>query len=491
MFPEIGPLYSTRARYGFALLACFIAIAVTAVVMSITNDSHVIAAFLAAILLAGWYAGAGPAVLALVLCLLADGVLSSTLGGRHGMIPNVHDIWFVLFAIAAARFGTARRQLATALEAANDQLEVAVAVRANELRYKERYLQEAERLGGIGTWTRPSQAGQRQFWSEGAFRILGLDPGSAAPSRELLRSLIHPDDRPWATGIVDRAVPEGRSFDVEHRIIRPDGEERIVRIVGQPWPDESGTVIEHVGVIIDMTDARRAERELRVAQTATMEARFAARLAERNRLAREMHDTLLQGLTGVALQLLAVTNRIRASREDMDQLRGVIRLAQRTLEDARRAIWDIRIPLDGDQLPAALRGIVEETLRETRVSLDFRTVGDVRPLDAELETTIVRTTREAVTNAVKHAAATEIRVRLAYRRGCVRVTVVADGRGFVVNRDLRAYGGHWGLLGMRERAANSGGSLAVRSKPGRGTVVSFVAPVRSSVQSTAVSSSSP
>ena len=473
----IAPLHSTPARYGFALLTCVVASAVTALAMVMTSDSHVIAALLAAILLTGWYAGAGPAVFALALGLFADGVLSTTLGGRHGMIPNAHDIWFVLFAVGAARFGTARRQMTTALETANDQLESAVVERTEELHRNQRYLEEAERLSDIGTWTRPSHPGLLQYWSEGAFRILGLDPASAAPSRQLLRSMIHPDDRAWATGVVDRAVPEGRSFDVEHRIIRPDGEERIVRIVGQPWADDSGAVVEYVGVVIDLTERRRAERELRAAQTATMEARFAARLAERNRLAREMHDTLLQGFTGVALQLLAVTNRIRASKDDVDDLRGVIGLAQRTLEDARRAIWDIRVPLDADQLPAALRETTEEVLRETSVSLDFRTVGDVRALDAGIETTIARITREAVTNAVKHAAATEIRVRLAYRRGCVRVTVVDDGHGFVFNRDLRAYGGHWGLLGMRERAANAGGSLSVRSRPGRGTVVSFVAPV--------------
>ena len=94
-----------------------------------------------------------------------------------------------------------------------------------------------------------------------------------------------------------------------------------------------------------------------------------------------------------------------------------------------------------------------------------------RPLDPEVEGACLRVVQEAVANVVKHAAASTVRVRVTYGERRLRVSVTDDGRGFDMGSDLPTFGGHWGLLGMRERASQIRGRLRVRSAPGHGTKV--------------------
>jgi signal transduction histidine kinase len=208
-----------------------------------------------------------------------------------------------------------------------------------------------------------------------------------------------------------------------------------------------------------------------------MEARFAAVLDERTRLAREIHDTLLQGFTGVALQLLAATGRVTAPPEVIPTLRDLVTLAQKTLEDARRAVWDMRSPsVDGGDFAATLRSTAEESLQGTGLMLEFGSEGLPRRLDPEVAAAVLRVVQEAIANTVKHAQARRVRVGLVYGAREVRLTVDDDGRGFAVEPDFHTYGGHWGLLGMRERTSQIRAKLSVRSTPGQGTEIVLLAP---------------
>jgi putative membrane protein len=213
---------------------------------------------------------------------------------------------------------------------------------------------------------------------------------------------------------------------------------------------------------------RRRDRRLR--------ARFDAVLEERTRLAREIHDTLLQGFTGVALQLVAVTNRLTGSPEAA-ALSNLVSLAQKTLVDARRAVWDLRRPslAEGD-LAASLRTLAEEHVRGAGLSFEFEVSGAPRPVGPEVETVMARVLQEALTNIVKHAAAGGVRVRLVFERRRLRLYVVDDGRGFGGDPNLPSSEGHWGLRGMRERAAQIRGRLRIRSAPGQGTQLVLLVP---------------
>jgi signal transduction histidine kinase len=163
-----------------------------------------------------------------------------------------------------------------------------------------------------------------------------------------------------------------------------------------------------------VTQPKRDEQALRRARERRIKARFDAVLAERARVAREIHDTLLQGFTGVALQLVAVTNRLIGSPE-ATALRDVISLAQKTLVDARRAVLDLRSPsLAEGNLPASLRMLAQEHTRDAGLSFEFEVSGAPRPVGPEVETVMGRVLQEALTNTVKHAAARGVRVRLTF-----------------------------------------------------------------------------
>jgi signal transduction histidine kinase len=229
--------------------------------------------------------------------------------------------------------------------------------------------------------------------------------------------------------------------------------------------------------------AVRLARAKRRARERVLEARFTAQLEERTRLAREIHDTLLQGFTGVSLQLLAAMEGGRRSdpSDFTASLSGVLALAQKTLADARQAVWDMRpVALEegGDDFAVALASALDRSVAGTPLALDYLVRGVPRTLRPELETVVFRVAQEAITNVVKHAAANTAHVTLCYEDRGVRLTVADDGRGFSVDPDRRTYAGHWGLLGMRERASQLHGKLVVRSAPGAGTKVVLRVPSR-------------
>ncbi|HJQ18990.1 MAG TPA: MEDS domain-containing protein [Gemmatimonadaceae bacterium] len=219
----------------------------------------------------------------------------------------------------------------------------------------------------------------------------------------------------------------------------------------------------------------RQARAKRVARERTLEARFAAVLEERTRLAREIHDSLLQGVTGIALQLRATLPRLRSSAAT-SAIEGVVELAESTIRDARRAVWDMRAPALAQK---GLASALEEAVRRTagRVKLEFVITGKQRELRPEVEDTLFRIGQEATLNAVKHGKAKRISVSLTYKPRSVTLAITDNGRGFNVDQAFRAYSGHWGLLGMRERADRIGAALNIRSAAGRGTVVQLRVPI--------------
>jgi signal transduction histidine kinase len=110
-------------------------------------------------------------------------------------------------------------------------------------------------------------------------------------------------------------------------------------------------------------------------------------------------------------------------------------------------------------------------MRGTGLELRFEVRGVERPTTTQVEAAATRILQESIANTIKPAGARSLRVRLSYRRRSVRLSVSDDGTGFRVEPVFRAFGGHWGLLGMKERASELRGTLTIRSEPGRGTTV--------------------
>ncbi len=207
------------------------------------------------------------------------------------------------------------------------------------------------------------------------------------------------------------------------------------------------------------------------------EARFNAVLQERNRIAREIHDTLAQGLVGVSVQLEIVSrllsSSVDAAREHLDQARVQVR---DSIGEARRAIWQLRSqPSERMDLAARLSKLAADAAANSRVRADVQVRGIYRSLSADMEDELLRIAQEAVTNAIRHGEPAAIHIDLAYESRRVRMTITDDGRGFTVSPDVPPPIGHYGLKGMRERAEQIDAKLTVRSTPGSGTVVSVEA----------------
>jgi signal transduction histidine kinase len=222
--------------------------------------------------------------------------------------------------------------------------------------------------------------------------------------------------------------------------------------------------------------AARLAKAKREARERTLQHRFAATLEERTRLAREIHDSLLQGVAGIALQLRATLPHLTAAPPAVvESIRRSVDLAESTVRDARRAVWDMRAPaLVQRGLPTAL----EEATRREAGDLELRfTVGGAhRRLLPAVEDNVLHIGREAVINAVRHSGARTVAVTLAYRRRDVRLTIADEGRGFNVEQTGWPQGGRWGIVGMRERADRIGAVFSLRSAEGKGTTIELCIP---------------
>lgn len=210
-----------------------------------------------------------------------------------------------------------------------------------------------------------------------------------------------------------------------------------------------------------------------------LRARYDAKLEERTRIAQELHDTLLQGFTGITLQLEGVQRSLPA-RPDVavETLSRVLGLADRTLRDARHMVWDMRAPeLDTMDLATAVGAAVRAAGEQTDVVLNYVVRGDQRRLPLARETAVLRIAREAVTNAVRHAKAQLISVELTYEKRQIQLRISDNGRGLVHDEVVAASKeGHWGMEGMRGRAERLNGTLRIDSAEGRGTDVTLTLP---------------
>jgi signal transduction histidine kinase/ligand-binding sensor domain-containing protein len=214
-------------------------------------------------------------------------------------------------------------------------------------------------------------------------------------------------------------------------------------------------------------------------RVAEVETRFNAVLAERNRIAREIHDTLAQGFIGVSVQLEIVSRLLAVSAESAkEQLDHTRVLVRESIAEARRSIWELRSHEEkGEDLPSRLSRSATQAVGNSAVKLSLQVRGAYRPLNRRIEDELLRIGQEAVMNALRHAEAERVDIELAFEAKALRMTVSDDGRGFAVREDGAGPEGHYGLRGMRERAQQIGAKLTVDSAIGKGTRVFVEAPV--------------
>jgi len=211
-------------------------------------------------------------------------------------------------------------------------------------------------------------------------------------------------------------------------------------------------------------------------------AREAGMLDERQRMAREIHDTLAQGLTGIVTQLQAAERATERTPADPAGWRrhvtAATRLARESLTEARRSVDALRPePLEGCRLTEALAGVAERWSALNATPLRVTTTGTARPIDPEAEFALLRAAQEALANVARHARATRVGLTISYMENEVALDVRDDGVGF--DPALRDHG--FGLVAMRQRIEGLAGRLQVESEPGGGTAVSACVPTAPSL----------
>lgn len=205
-----------------------------------------------------------------------------------------------------------------------------------------------------------------------------------------------------------------------------------------------------------------------------VQAREAGVLDERARMAREIHDTIAQGLAGIVMQLQALDRAQDDPPEWRRHSAAAIQLARESLTEARRSVDALRpAALETGRLSDALSDVASRWSGLHGLPVEVTTTGTVAPLSPDTEFALLRTAQEALANVAKHAHASRIGVTLSYLGDTVALDVRDDGRGF----DPAGPSAGFGLVAMRERIEQLAGTLQVESEPGGGTAVSASVPV--------------
>jgi signal transduction histidine kinase len=215
------------------------------------------------------------------------------------------------------------------------------------------------------------------------------------------------------------------------------------------------------------------------------QAREAGVSDERQRMAREIHDTLAQGLTGIVTQLQAAERFADDQALWRRHVQAATRLARESLSEARRSVHALRPEaLEAVRLGEALAGVAGRWSALHGIPVQVTTTGTARPMPPEADVALLRTAQEALANVAKHARATKVGLTLSYMENEVALDVRDDGRGFEPDRfghgprspDTDVPGGGFGLVAMRQRIESLSGTLQVESEPGAGTAISACIP---------------
>jgi PAS domain S-box-containing protein len=254
-------------------------------------------------------------------------------------------------------------------------------------------------------------------------------------------------------------VLAGHTTTLEMEMSLPTGKKYINSTL-IPDFDSDAQVRGYYGLHIDVSDRKRGEE--------------ASILEERNRMAREIHDSLAQAFTGILLQVGSVTQMLTdaagSTQVYLKRLERIDELARTGLAEARRSVVALRPQLlEEGNLQNALHRLVTQMQSTTKTTLIYESNGTAYSLPTEVENHLLRIGQEALTNAIKYANADKILVELVYEDAQCLLRVKDDGQGFGVGSISSA--GGFGLLGMSERAERIGAQLTIQSQPGQGTEI--------------------
>lgn len=330
-----------------------------------------------------------------------------------------------------------------------------------------RELVETQRMGRIGSWLW-DVGSDEVIWSHELYRIAGRDPAESPPRYAEHARLYRPESWARLQTVVEACLATGQAFELELQLVRPDGAARWTVARGEAGRDRSGRIVLLRGTLQDIDDRKVAELELKALPQRILEAQE----TERRQVARELHDGVSQLLASALYRLHTLENGVPATwRSGAAAASNVVRQA---LAEVRQISHGLRPRvLDDLGLDPALRALARELRLRTgmRVTLRLPADGEVPRLPPLLEQAVYRIAQEALTNIERHAAAQSVNLRITRLEGGVRLSIRDDGRGPRAAGAEEAPATGLGLRHMQERAQLAGGTFALKSAPGGGTIV--------------------
>jgi PAS domain S-box-containing protein len=390
--------------------------------------------------------------------------------------------------------------------------DISLRKRAEEAsRENEERLKRAQEIAHLGSWEL-NLVNNRLMWSDEVYRIFGLQPQEFGATYEAFLQAVHPDDRASVNAAYSGSLREGRdTYEIEHRVVKKStGEIRIVHEKCEHTRDGSGRIIRSIGMVHDITERKQAEealhqRTLELQQlTENLEQRvkertwelaeankalrqlstrlLSAQEEERKKIANELHDTIGAYLSGIKFKvenaLQEITTTPKAATKSLSTIVPVI---QEAVEECRRIQMDLRPSMLDDLglLPTLSWFCRRFQTIYSGIRVDQEMAIEESEMPNSVKIVIYRVVQEAMNNIAKHSQANLVHLCLRKIDGRIELSVEDNGRGFSVQQCLLLDNSRHGLglKSMRERTELSGGSFAVESAEGRGTMVRVLWPL--------------
>jgi PAS domain S-box-containing protein len=346
------------------------------------------------------------------------------------------------------------------------------------LQRSEKSLSEAQRIAGLGNWEWDLRTNELR-WSDETYRIFGLSPQQTATTYVAFLNYVHPDDREFVKKSVNEAIHDRQPYNIEHRIVLPNGLVRIIHEQGEVKFDERDEPINIVGTVQDITERKRAEEELTYSREQLRNLSMhlqSVREEERTTIAREIHDELGQVLTALKMDLSWLDKKHRGDKSLEERTESMLSLVDSTIQTVKRISSELRPGvLDHLGLAAAIEWQAKEFEKHTGISCDVSVDPDDIVLDRQHSTTIFRIFQEALTNVARHAHATQVRISLHERDD--RITLHVDDNGKGITKKQINNPQSFGLIGIQERVHFLNGEIKIKGTRNKGTSLAIHIPL--------------